>query len=354
MPDKVQLIIGDVAVENFVSYTMEADIYTADDAFSVELANPSVQIPGGKECKVRINGELELHGILDKITTGGDKSKNTLKVEGRDLMGLLVDAYAEEFIDLKGMKLKTLAERLLKKIPFINRKAVDYQQNIVGKLKGGKKGKSSVSIMDTAQTVSRIEAGMTVFDVLKGYAASRGLLFFLEYEGDQAKFIFGMPKAKGEPLFHLLRRKVDSGGNNVISGEKVEDLSKRYRTVKVIGQQQGFDAISMTAINAKGFAVDKTFPFEKTYVTKNNNDAQSPKLHARMLMTKMRREGFRLSYKVAGHAQGKSNWKINELCRVTDEVLGIDGTFLIYGRKFELSRQGATTMLELSHPGELQ
>ncbi|MHB9156276.1 MAG: hypothetical protein ACYC5N_11430, partial [Endomicrobiales bacterium] len=146
----------------------------------------------------------------------------------------------------------------------------------------------------------------------------------------------------------------DGRENNVLSGEKVEDLSKRYSKVTVVGQQQGFDAITPAAVNTKATVTDPGFPFYKPFVGKDNNDAASPKLHARMLLEKMRREGFALSYKVAGHAQGETNWTINELVQVTDEVTGVDGVFLIYGRTFELSRQGAFTTLKLGLPGVLQ
>ncbi len=68
----------------------------------------------------------------------------------------------------------------------------------------------------------------------------------------------------------------------------------------------------------------------------------------------MRREGFALSYKVAGHAQGETNWMINELVQVTDEVTEVDGVFLVYGRTFGLTRQGAFTSLKLGLPGVIQ
>lgn len=86
-------------------------------------------------------------------------------------------------------------------------------------------------------------------------------------------------------------------------------------------------------------------------VVKDNNDYQSPALHSRMLMEKARHDGLQLRYKVPFHSQGGRNWTINELCTVKDEVLGIDGTYLIYGRTLELSRQGSYTSVKLGKPG---
>jgi prophage tail gpP-like protein len=355
-PDNVTLEISGHRIERFVSYTAEADLYTADDAFSLELAAPELEITRGQQCKLYVNGALELTGIIDKRSRKYDKSGSlVVRVEGRDLMGLLVDSYCEQFVTVQGMKLSALAEMLLKTVPFINRKHIQYQENIVGKLKGKKRSVDQplVGYLDTPQKISQIEPGMTVFDVLRTYAASRGLMFFAQPDGT---FIFGRPKAKGEPMFTLTCTK--SGvGNNVLGGEEIDDISKRYSKVTVIGQQQGQDDMGMdaTKITTSGVTEDKGFPFYKPFVSTDNNDSQSPQLHARFLMEQQRHQGYQLLYRVQGHSQNNKNWRINELCKVHDEALGIDGVYLIYGRTFERSKQDGTfTSLKLGPPGLVQ
>lgn len=347
MQDKVSLHINNQKIENFLSYTIESDIYTADDAFSLELANPEIQVKEGHRCELYVNGELEMTGIIDRISKSHDKSGVKLKVEGRDLMGLLVDSYCEEFITLEGIKVKALAERLLKNVPFINRKKIVYQDNFSGKLKKKAKGESSIALLDAPHNFSQIEPGMTIFEVLKDYAGSRGMMFFCLPDGTM---VFGKPKEKGELLFNLLCTK-DGKDNNVLEGSEVKDISKRYSKITVIGQQQGTDGIDTNAINTKATIEDKDFPFYKPMVAKNNNDYQSPKLHARMLLEKSRHQGFQLNFKVPGHSQNGKNWTINELCSVKDEVLEREGTYLIYSRTFEMSKQGVYTSLKLGIPG---
>ena len=354
--DNVTLEIAGQRIERFASYSAEADLYTADDAFSLELAAPELRITPGQWCKLYVNGEKELTGIIDKRSRKYDKGGSlTMRIEGRDLMGLLVDSCCEQFVSVQGKKLSELAALLLKTVPYINRKQIQYQENIVGKLKGKKKAVDTpmIGYLDTPQKISQIEPGMTVFEVLRTYSASRGLMFFALADGT---FVFGRPKAKGEPVFTLTCTK--SGvGNNVLEGEEIDDISKRYSKVTVIGQQQGQDDMGAdaTKITTKGVVADTEFPFYKPFVTRDNNDSQSPALHARFLMEQQRHHGYQLHYKVQGHSQNGKNWQINELCRVRDEVLGIDGVYLIYGRTMERSKQeGTITRLKLGPPGLVQ
>jgi len=355
MPDKVQLRFGktvaDNVAENFISYYIDADLYVAADAFHIELSNPDVKIAAGMRCELLVNNRLELTGIVDRTHRRVNKSGVSLTVEGRDLMGLLVDSHCEKLMSVSGKKLDELAEILLEKVPFINRKNIMYQENVSGRLrkKARKKG-GSLFFLDEPQKISQIEAGMTVFEVLRQVAMSRGMLFYALPDGT---FVFGRPMVSGEPIYAIQIKK-DGIGNNVIEAEHVEDISRRFSKVIVKGQRQGHDSDGMMPAkrNPDGVEIDHEFPFYKPFMAKNHNDSMSPQMHARFIMEKQRRDGMRLTYKVARHNQIGKNWAINEFSRVKDEVNGIDGVYLIYGRTFELSkRDGPTTTVRLGMPG---
>lgn len=352
MSDSISLVVNGAKIANFESYTIEADIYTADDAFSLELSNPETEIKPGLKCELYVNGTRELTGIIDRVSRSYDKSGTKLRVEGRDLMGLLVDSYCTRFVDVQGKTVKQLAETLLADIPFINRKSIVYQENFVGRMKGKKQTVSSpaVGFLDTPQKIARIEPGMTVFEILKAYAASRGLMFWAMPDGT---FVFGRPMTGGQPAFSLACNR--TGGNvTVLEGELVQDMSRRYSRVVVIGQSQGHedDGANATKVNSKATRDDPDVPFYKPFVTRQTNDSQSPPLHARLLLEKQKHDGFQLHYKVPFHSVSGRNWSINQLCQVRDEVLEIAGTYLICGRTLELSKSGGTvTRLKLGYPG---
>jgi prophage tail gpP-like protein len=351
MSDVVSLHIGNQKIENFISYDIEADLYQAADKFTLELANPEAPVTAGMQCKLYINGKLELTGLIDKTAKKYDKNGRTLTVEGRDLMGLLVDSHAEQFVTVQGKTVKQLAELLLKTVPYIQRSQIIYQQNVVGKLKGKKKAVDSplTGFIDTPQKFSQIEPGMTVFEVLAVYAASRGLMFFAMPDGT---LVFGRPKITGDPLFSVTSR-LNGQGNNVESGDEIDDISRRYSKITVVSQVQGLEAhaLDATKINAKKTAVDATFPFYKPMVVKLNNDSQTPALHARMLLEKQRHDGYSLAYTAPLHSQNGHNWAINELCTVNDEVLNVRRTLLVFSRRFRKTKQGSWTDIKLGPPG---
>lgn len=351
MNDVVALQIGNQRIENFVSYDIEADLYHAADKFTLELTNPEAPIKAGMQCKLFVNGQLELTGIVDKTVKKYDKGGHTLSVEGRDLMGLLVDSYAEQFITVQGKTVRQLAEILLKSIPFVQRSQIVYQENVVGKLKGKKKTADNplTAFLDMPQKFSQIEPGMTVFEVLAVYGASRGLLFFGLPDGT---LVFGRPKITGEPLFKVINR-LDGNGNNVEGGEESDDISRRYSKITVVSQVQGHDEFGLDTgkINVKKSVIDKVFPFYKPLVAKINNDSQTPELHARMLFEKQRHDGYSLSYTAPLHSQAGRNWAINELCTVNDEILDIKRTMLIFNRRFRKTKQGSWTDIKLGPPG---
>ena len=353
MLDKISLGIGDSRVENFLSYTVTADLYEAADAFSMELADTGVEIKTGMRCELRVNDQLELTGIVDKVTRGngivpGKQGsgqgvdigvKNKLIVSGRDLMGLLVDSYCEKFGDITVKDPKVLAEQLLKDIPFINREKIIYQEE--------KKEEKEDRI--------KVDPGSKVFDVLKDYAASMGLLFYAEPDGT---VVFGAPKTEGNPKYELVRRK-DGRGNNIISGNITDDISERYSKVTVMGQRQDpvWSDISVNVPDKEDEGKEEyKFPFYKPFVIFNGNigDEKDAKRQAKNLIKKQRLKGVILAYKVAGHAYNGVNWTINEFCQVADDVAGVNGSYLIMKRTFKLSRQGAFTELELGLPGRLQ
>lgn len=332
MADKIALDVAGRRLEKFESYEVEADLYDAADAFRLTLGGIAFVPPAGSRCELHVNDTLELTGLIDRVEDGGDKNSLTCTLAGRDLMGVLVDSHVETFADMDEMPLKTLAETLLKPLPFINRKAVEYQLTTGG----------------AAQKHPRGDVGKTVFEILSAAARSRGVMFFAYPDG---RMVFGRPKAKGKPQFQLIRRR-DGRGNNVMSGQRVRDISQRYSSIKVLGQQQGADILGAADINVAATVTDPDVPYRKPLVVEATGDGRSPEAQARMLLEKQRFDGFQLSYRVARHSQNGKNWQLNALCQVTDEVLGIDGMYLITGRTYSLSKaEGQITQLKLSLPG---
>lgn len=343
MPDKISLLIGGLKVDNFLSYRVESNLFVADDAFELELATPEVPVSAGMPCKLLVDGVTALTGVIDVVKKSYDKAGTKLSVTGRDLMGLLTDSHVREAGTFKDMKLAELAEKLLADIPFINRKAAQLE---------GEDPNRAVKLTDDKGDFefTEIEPATTVFEILKRYALAQGRLFFSLPDGT---FVFGEPKTKGAPEFFLFNRRRDGRKNNVLTGALTDDISRRYSSVTVIGQRQGKDIFSPKDANVEATVPDESFPFRKPFIATSEN-GRAPEKYARILMDKQIFEGFSLEYTLPGHSQHGKTYTTNAIAHVEDDVLGINGNFLIYDRVFELSKQsGKTTTLKLSRLGVL-
>ena len=359
MSDSIALLINQQKITRFLSYRVDADLYCADDAFSVETADPGIDIDDGTKCKLLVNDRTALTGLIDRVEDGDGKQGSFMRIDGRDLMGLLVDSYPTEFPDMGDITIKGLAEALLANVPFINRKSIVYQGGIAGEKAADTSDDASGAMAGFGLTSrnAHVEPGKTIFEVLKYYAECRGALFFSLPDGT---FVFGRPKAAGRPAFSIVHRKSGTG-NMAVNTRRIRDMSRRWSKITVLCMQQGADGMGTDEVNAQASVTDSGVPFYKPYVEVVQNDDYSPERKARMLLEHQRAEAFRLMYVVPGHSQNGRNWTINELCHVIDEPKKIDGVYLITGRTFILAKPGGEygdggkfTQVRLSLPGVAQ
>jgi len=349
MPDNIELIIGSKQIIDFISYSVESDIFTAADYFRFEIYNPEINITAGQQCKLSVNGNLELVGIVERIQHSWNKNGQKMIIEGRDLMGLIVDSYVEVFETKEDISLKELAELLLVDVPFISRKNIIYG-------KGDKIGTRTL-VEDNSKdffakhTFVQIKPGHTVFEILNDYAKTRGLIFFNMPDGT---FVFGEPITSGKAAYSMICRKTDSINNNAMEGENITDISRKYKKVTVLMQRQGTDPFSTSDINVSGISEDPDFPFAKPFIQVSDNDGLTPEREAKLIMEQQRFEALKLQYKTNGHSQRGNNYQVNTICHVEDEIFNINKDFLVYSRTFEMNKNdGVFTKLKLSELGIL-
>jgi prophage tail gpP-like protein len=330
--DSVRLVIDGQGFEAWESYEISADMYAADAAFRLTAAKSDIDIQPGRRFQLFVNGVLEMTGVIDSVTASYAKGESQKTIVGRDLMGVVVDAYVEQFETVQGLSIKALAQRLLRDLPFISVKDVVYS--------------SDISWVVSNSAYVQLEPGATVFETLSNAAAAKGAMFYCQADG---ALVFGKPKSAGKPLYHAICR-LDGRGNNVLTGEFVNDISKRYRKIIVTGQAQGD---SDGVYNVMAVREDAQFPLpRKTMVVGVDEDRESPTRRAVLTMEQQRRDGYQVRYTVAGHSYQGRNWAINELCQVTDHRFKIGQALLIYGRVFRRAKDsGSTTDLVLGLPG---
>lgn len=336
MPDSVELTVDNKTLGRFSSYSADADFYMAADAFHVESTGIIPGQFGGRVARLLVNGKVELEGVIDAPRRTWEKGKLTTRLAGRDLAGILVDSHTDGYGDIRNITLKGLTELLLAKVPYIRKSDVFYRFT-----------KDTPEL--TWETVY-VQPCKSIFEVLSEKARACGLVFYAMPDG---KFFFGAPNTTVRPKFNIVCRR-DGRGNNAVFGDFLEDFSKRYSEVNVFSSGQGTDAKATSQLTVGAQVKDESFPFHKPFYAMESSGAMLPARQARLIMDMQRRQSFALTYRVPGHSQNGRNWSINELCTVEDELLEVNGTYFIYGRRFVLSKEeGQYTELRLAPPGLL-
>jgi len=362
MRDSIALVIGDRSYSNFLSYEVDSNVLVPADAFSCRISRVDAGIKTGEKFQLVVNGQLEMTGLIDKVTSQYSKGSQELRIEGRDLMGLLVDSSVEEWKTLHAVSLKYMGKRLLKNIPYLKDSKVVYghEKKDAGLSKPKKvKLESTVGMPGDASTC-QYEPGITVFEALSDYSQRHGLLMWIEpdgtlvfgeLKGENAGPEFSFYTYKGQERANPPQSPFNKGGsfkNNIISATLTDDISKRYSQLTVVAQVQGTDGMAAGGQDImKPTPPDKTFPFRKLLVLQSQCVSdKAAGLQAAWELKKREVEGWRLELVVAGHSQNGANYKANSACHIKDEVLGLDGLYLILGRKFTLDRnEGPRTHL---------
>lgn len=354
MRDTIKLQIGGMEISSFLSYEVDGNILTPADAFACVISRIDGSVATGDEFTLLVNDETAMVGIVDKVQASYGKGKNEMTIEGRDYMGLLVDSHIEDtnWTTLKTMTLKDIAEQLLKTAPYINSSSIEYgleKADAGGKTQ--KNTRDNQRLFETVIDQSQPHVGQTIFEFLSQYAQRKGLVFWCNEEG---KLIFGSVKGAydseaAEYGFYTYKTGDDRKKNNIVSARLTDDISKRYSKVAVNGQTQGSDNFSVGGHSITGRAEDDDFPFYKPLVLEASvESAEAAKQQAQWELNKRKFEGWQMEITAAGHSQNGANYRANKVCRIKDEVLGLDDSFVIIGRKFTLDRQnGPRTILTI-------
>ncbi|MCL2219335.1 MAG: hypothetical protein FWC23_05405 [Chitinispirillia bacterium] len=334
MSDTAEIVIGNHRYANFRKYRIEHDLYAAAGIFEFELYPDSVvPVKVGMRAQVYINGFLELTGIIDRVVKKYSDKGRAIAVSGRDLMGLVVDSYCEDYRTISNTNLARAAERLLRTIPFINRLKITTDE--------------AARRRDSLKPYLQPAPGDKIFDVLRGAAASRGVVFYAAANG---ALHFRKPAGRGAVVTNITRRTGEANAY-IIEGERTQDFSERYSKYTVITQEQGIDSEDPPLINSIASVEDAGVPYYKPLVESIEEDSGSVRQRANMILEQRRAKSDMAKYRVKGHSQGVYNWAVDELVQVDDDELDIHEKLLIYRRVFELSREGIITELTLGEAG---
>lgn len=357
--DKVSIEIGGRPLTVYTAYSADSHLLIPADEFSVTIPGACTEFKTGDRFFLKLNGQLEMNGIVEKRELHTAATGNETTLSGRDLMGLAVDECLDKahWKTKADIKLKTLARSLLAGLPYLKEQQVVYMHELADMGVSGRKSviKKNANMSPLAPLSAgadeQFSPGTTIFDALADRAQRHGLLLWMAPDG---ALVFGRPiEADVAALFrvNLYANPDMAGRNNVLSASLTDDLSKRYSKITVVGQSEGSEFIPADSHDLYKTVVDGSWPcsYPKHLVIQREcKTPQEARQLATIEMKKRTAASWRLKLDVIGHSQDGNNYRANEACEAVIEPHGVNGKFIVLGRRFIYSEaDGQKTALEL-------
>ena len=241
------------------------DMLELADPFSLEL--PFTRklwdaCPTDTQVSIHIDDSRVLTGFIDERVKTGSKSRgSTIRLEGRDKGGRLVDESAP-LVTFAGLGIEDLAREIV--APWFNTVSLSNARNRA--LVKGRGRRSAAIAREPA-----IQSGKDVRrKVDPGETRAQVLLYFLELAGllawstaDGREFIVGEPNYSQAPQW---RFQVGDEASNVEEHDYRESVAERYSSVTVCGSSRG---------NGQNYAGNI---FKQATIHDNGGDFQRPKV----------------------------------------------------------------------------
>lgn len=361
--DKIKLWVtnaagGRVEIEEFISYSLDSDLFQAADAFEIVIGGSGafIDIKRGDRIKVFVNDQLELTAIANKPQRSYTKSDGSkLTIKGVDMMGLLTQHYIETGRTFENVSTEDMVEELVADVPFINESDFTIHAGAKNDPKPQTVTSKFALRAKSTKGIFKTRAGETVFSALMRFALSKGVLFYNLPDGT---FALGGLITTGRPSFWLTP-------TNILSMNEKEDPGQAFSKVVIFAQQQNIEAASpgtplvLGDVFKKAEVTDPDFPYFKPFVARSNQGGSEEDLQkqAALKMAEFKYAEVGLTYVTFGHSQaqgiGRRNWQTNMVAGVINnpefKVSDLDGDYLSVGRRFQMNKkQGTTTEVRLA------
>lgn len=364
------------------SYIVQAGILNVPAGFSMTVGHGGLaadllaRYPEFTPFELYVGDVLVQRGETDASELVG-ASGTQITLRGRDLIKWLVDVKLENDRSFAEKTFLQLTEVALQEVGLgglpiatdntANRKAITGVQQVreLAPLPSEEQ-ETEISTSGKTRTVHKtIKAtlGSSWWDFLSEQYRRAGL--FLWADVSTGGFVLSRPRGNQTPLYRIVRRKGSpaSVGDVTIVGQPQfsRDATKRFTEIKVLGRagggKGGRGRISARVFDAEMIEVLNPNPADRAdggkrrkpeiiYDDKVKTTEQAQFL-ARRKLAESRRNGWSLTYTVAGHTApalvggGRAVWQPDTVVEVIDEHLGIEG--LMWIESVEYSRTPYTT-----------
>ncbi len=341
------------------SYEFTRAILTQPAAFSVRLGWGNVtkdllsvltpQLP----TQLVINDCIQATGFLDDVEASGEAGATEISLHGRDALAKMHDAFIEAELSLTDATYAQLVERALSETTTDWTLFYTNEDNRKLTTGIGVKQTAAPSVDPTQQSKGPIakqlkaKIGERWYEYVKRQLDRAGLFLWC---GGQGEFILTAPNANQAPIYRILRRRGQTRNEvNVISARFRNATSQRFSECRIYGRgggkKFGRTKISGTFVDDEMTALGLKRPL--VVRDENVTNEEQAVFYARRKIAESIRNGWNLTYTVAGHTVPslqngqRAVWAPDTMVTVDDQEFGISGDYYI--EKVTFRRNPATT-----------
>lgn len=319
--------------------------------------------------EVRVDGAVQLRGVIEKIRDGASRAGAPLTLSGRDILAAAMVADVDPRLQLRDTTLAEAFERVL--MPLGIEVVVGAEANEVRSIQAGARpGARIPSSSSRARRQHRVDrfrpqVGQRAWDFLTQLARRHGYMIYTgPIEGGMG-LVIDRPAYDAAPQGSLIRRRRADGtyAGNILDGTLSLDVTDVPTAVTVFGRTR-LDAPqdarhSVTVVNAdlaSRRTADLWLPRPR-YI--RDTRARSPQIaeqRARHAIARAMQDFAVYEATAQGFSWGTQDrlWTVNSMVSVDDEITGARDVWLCTSVTFNRSRAGGhTTRLRLVPPGTI-
>lgn len=332
----IKLEVNGVQYDNFTAVSCELRLDALSNTFSFEAVaaeGEALPFKGGEACRVIVNEIPVLTGFIEVVEVNYNSSEHTIRIQGRDKTGDLLDSTIDKISDLRApITLKEIIEKVITNI--------GSDIKVIEEV--------STEPFDAAQDVAAPEPGDNAFDFIEKYSRKRQVLLTSNGDGNVV-----ITSGSSEPAQGSIQHIIGAEDNNVIASSFSFDTTGRFNVYKFASQLNPFALNSAGDIGLDSVAAQSggiTDPdvrigrqlilIAEAPFSDDQNESRS-KWEANIRKAR----GLVYSVTVPGYNVDMTDlnsklWQINKLYQIIDDYLGKSEPMLCNSVTFTLDING--------------
>lgn len=353
MLDNVRFVLEDGStLREWDTYSVNSDFLTPTDGWSVRMngIDYNAQIQPDSKLQMWIDGQLQLTGIVDSISTTSDLSGGTtIEIQGRDILRPLCKANIRPDFRVKGLTLVQMVEQVCA-LYYRDPPTIFFDQaanrEVMG-IKAGYRPKDRKSSTQKVIDYCQAHPNEGAFEFVSRNLRRFGLWLWATADGS---LVVGGPTYEQEPAYRITRRR----GERTVAYEHSNytvDHTSTPSFLEVRGKSTAKEwAKTPVRATVSNLDIEDRLFVEPVYI--QHDQAETPEqaqAFALQEMTRLRQSERVYEVTAAGHRDRVTGnvFAVDCLAAIEDDFCNVRETMWVASRTFKGGMSGQTTELKL-------